>query len=630
LELARARNIELRGGEDAKTRNYFSNRLRGGIKMNYIFTNRTIRIGLFSLLIRMGRHTVKRGNRPAKLALIAAFLLLVSSGSMVFGAGLDEYVIGSGGDFECFPQREWPDCDKVNELSGASKTIYEVLKACAARAEDKTTLQKFVMAGSLLFFWHPAGLALAKQAWSDVPYEIVACLTNGLVSASHLHPDEAKAIEDLVNGIETLRDTTMDIADARAWFNGVKKVEVAARAWEAWELGSHAGDIKEISQLRRMYEKADPAAEVTRRLAEAERLSRDVCAFDLALGELELRLDHSRNLVLGFKAFLSALAEPSDQKQDEDPNPLRTVAIGTRRIAGRIITDNPQAQRYYDLQDTLAQMRSSILHNLEKFHEIKQMRKVIEERKEFFLRRRQEYEATALIAKAALNEGDLKTACHAILGLKSIKDKATEGYINCPDKVAPNLEQLESRVWDLLHVKIAEVERLLDYAENAINSDTTDEARRALGTAREKIPLLVGPAGNQCSPPLEAPQLWDRLEKLEKRLQEKRTTSKDITGKWYAPGNPTYTATISMSGNSCSYTGTDGNYKHTGTLSYDETVFEGEAKDVSGFCCGNEGYIWLKVVDENTLEIKSKWWKPENKDRTIVEAGWDTLKRDNR
>jgi len=105
---------------------------------------------------------------------------------------------------------------------------------------------------------------------------------------------------------------------------------------------------------------------------------------------------------------------------------------------------------------------------------------------------------------------------------------------------------------------------------------------------------------------------------------------KNITGKWYAPSNPKYIATIIVSGNGCSYTGTDGNFKHTGTLGYDGTVFKGEVKDVPGFCCGNEGYMWLKVVDGNTLEVKSEWWKPERKDRIILEAGWDTLKRVNR
>lgn len=105
---------------------------------------------------------------------------------------------------------------------------------------------------------------------------------------------------------------------------------------------------------------------------------------------------------------------------------------------------------------------------------------------------------------------------------------------------------------------------------------------------------------------------------------------KNITGKWYAPSNPKYIATIIVSGNGCSYTGTDGNFKHTGTLGYDGTVFKGEVKDVTGFCCGNEGNMWLKVVDGDTLEVKSEWWKPESKDIIILKAGWDTLKRDNR
>lgn len=103
-----------------------------------------------------------------------------------------------------------------------------------------------------------------------------------------------------------------------------------------------------------------------------------------------------------------------------------------------------------------------------------------------------------------------------------------------------------------------------------------------------------------------------------------------LVGEWYASSNSKNIATIIASGNGYSYTGTDGNYKHTGTLRYDGTVFKGEVKDVPGFCCGNEGYIWLRVVDGNTLEVKSQWWKPGSKDRIILETGWDTLKRVNR
>lgn len=90
----------------------------------------------------------------------------------------------------------------------------QFLRNAVRESRNKSTLQKFVMAGSLLVAWNPMGAALAKQAWSDVPYELVTCFVNGLVEVSHHHPDQKQAIKDLINGIETLRDTSMDIAPA--------------------------------------------------------------------------------------------------------------------------------------------------------------------------------------------------------------------------------------------------------------------------------------------------------------------------------------------------------------------------------------------------------------------------------
>ena len=153
-----------------------------------------------------------------------------------------------------------------------------------------------------------------------------------------------------------------------------------------------------------------------------------------------------------------------------------------------------------------------------KFQEIKQLRDVTEKRKEFFLLRKKEYLGTALATHAAIEEGDLKRACYGILGLQSIKEKATEGYIDCPNKLAPDLEKLEERVFDLYWERVLDVDELLEQAKNAIADDQLNEARSFLRAARDKIPDLIYPQDNKCSPGLDGPRLLGEIEKLEERL----------------------------------------------------------------------------------------------------------------
>ena len=104
-----------------------------------------------------------------------------------------------------------------------------------------------------------------------------------------------------------------------------------------------------------------------------------------------------------------------------------------------------------------------------------------------------------------------------------------------------------------------------------------------------------------------------------------------IEGKWSQYG---YNATIEGSGFSYTLTGTgDGNFKHTGTITWNSTDnwYEGNLADVEGFCCGNIGYIWIKVKDENFLSIKSRWTTPDGtlvKDNTDVWTDMYLVSRD--
>ena len=103
-----------------------------------------------------------------------------------------------------------------------------------------------------------------------------------------------------------------------------------------------------------------------------------------------------------------------------------------------------------------------------------------------------------------------------------------------------------------------------------------------------------------------------------------------LGGKWRGVRNPRYIVTISGSIKSISYKGGDGRFEHMGSLRYDslKQLYHGELKDNPSTCCGNDGEMWLKVKDVNTVMVKSRWWKKgTDRNKTVFSAGWESLKR---
>ncbi len=103
----------------------------------------------------------------------------------------------------------------------------------------------------------------------------------------------------------------------------------------------------------------------------------------------------------------------------------------------------------------------------------------------------------------------------------------------------------------------------------------------------------------------------------------------DLTGTWKPAGGGPDVVTITGGRNEYTLTGTNGSYKHEGTIKGDGTKYEGDLKDQAGFCCGREGHIWVEVVDASTYRHRSVWWKTGRSSREKPELtfGWAIMKR---
>jgi hypothetical protein len=98
----------------------------------------------------------------------------------------------------------------------------------------------------------------------------------------------------------------------------------------------------------------------------------------------------------------------------------------------------------------------------------------------------------------------------------------------------------------------------------------------------------------------------------------------NLSGTWVGSGS-TVTIQGSHSGG-YTFIGTNGIYKHQGTLRWNGQYYEGRVEDLEGWCCGNNGDVWLAFVDENTLYVTSRWYH-EGQTEHFKEAGPDILTR---
>jgi hypothetical protein len=103
----------------------------------------------------------------------------------------------------------------------------------------------------------------------------------------------------------------------------------------------------------------------------------------------------------------------------------------------------------------------------------------------------------------------------------------------------------------------------------------------------------------------------------------------DPRGRWRRKNGGAASTTITGGGPGYGLTGTDGHYKHQGTITGDGATFEGGLNDVPGFCCGREGYTWIEAIDANTFRARSVWWTPGqgSKEKPQLTFGWDTWTR---
>ncbi len=100
----------------------------------------------------------------------------------------------------------------------------------------------------------------------------------------------------------------------------------------------------------------------------------------------------------------------------------------------------------------------------------------------------------------------------------------------------------------------------------------------------------------------------------------------NLSGHWQALNDPSYNVKITGDEKSIHYDGSNGNYRHSGVLYRKGKGYEGNLKDVPGWCCGNEGYVWIEILDGDSIKSRSEWKRPGSKE-LFLKTNWFAMNR---
>lgn len=450
----------------------------------------------------------------------------------------ENYVIGSGGQWQCIPKYVSPRCpgkgERLTELEEAVRTVFG---KCFEMVKGKPIQNQAMLGISLILLpvgYYTGGAFpahLFKAVWSDMPYDITECVVNGFNDLSLEHPDKKEAFSNFIKRLNIIRDTAFDVkgvvtgeifeyeklskkfSDGFNLFKVGEKEAFLVRAWESYEMGWHAKEINEIKEFGRSVGELFyvPSADAAKNIQEADRDSSE-CVFTM----VEFKLNQAKQAMRKFCEW-EGYYYRNLERWVECYYEYHATAINWK--------DTPQADKFHEGRRLLGIQRNHIIRNLDLFKDIDK----IEKRQQTYAILKSQDVLADNLAEAGLNQEDLVKVCRSIVALQSIKQKALEAGLYCPEKIVPKLNMFNSYGQILLHKKVSEVEDLLKRAEKGLSDCNLDLAASDLRAARENILHLVGPSKNGCIPTRWASLLSERCQLLEKRVPMAKKTCEQKT-----------------------------------------------------------------------------------------------------
>jgi Tfp pilus assembly protein PilP len=167
---------------------------------------------------------------------------------------------------------------------------------------------------------------------------------------------------------------------------------------------------------------------------------------------------------------------------------------------------------------SLQATKNSSLRSLHMFDEHDELKEAIDREELMIKNQRKKMLQLTAQGKVAIRAGQLREACEISLKIKYLVLHSSNLYVNCPETLDDDLNDLQNEIHDRLSDMVDSVKQQTSEAAKAISSCKLNEAEETLQTAATMLSNVYAPAKDQCRPALESFELESELQRIRQTL----------------------------------------------------------------------------------------------------------------
>lgn len=481
-----------------------------------------------NILSLIGRQAKRRRRFfPIKAFIMISFILTLVP-LISFAGPLDNFVVGRGGEWQCFPPEDGTPCRETTDYPRFRLVSEKIFGKCTKWAVDPKTHEKYLTALSGLVIPGVGPKFVVAYFLSEGIDDLGQCILGGMLEYAGY---SEKAVDAILKTTFALKDD-FGLGQKIKQFDPEDRLKVFELPFEGRdrvqdfnEITQDEGilslsEIKTFTQLYNEYFKG-VTGKIRNQLEEADQ-KMAVCQFNEAEKMIKSAEALTRNyceesgrryrwLEKNIRCLQEKHRKWLEKVFQSNRPPLEALPIEERRRLEREMqTIGPQTIKareevIEEQKKLLATWEKDTLQDLKIFDEMKNRRKLLEEKKADFERRKKEYDEEKDKAILALQGGDLKNVCEILIRIKDLEKDLQKLPPECVQRICG---YRDGRLWgDFLEEALQknasglkeDVKILLKEAKEAMKRPCKmDVAREKLSECDRMVEKLRIYSGGRC------------------------------------------------------------------------------------------------------------------------------------
>lgn len=473
---------------------------------------------------------------------------------------LDAYVIGGGGELQCFPPTDNTPCAEVSFTPRLSVFWKTFTKECDQLVNTPDFWVKYQLVAPFLIAPGGGAAFAATYCMENGMEDFGNCFLKGIleyVDRGELKSsvDTLFAIKDVVDFKKSLADLKKTGLDMEMVDNRLKeKLRLEGKDVVETMLGGK-DIVVDITQIKDMTQFINEyggglAGRVRNRLQMSDEKIK-ICQFDEAEGLIKNAEDLIKNycekaggeyrwLEKNIRCLQKRHKEWLEKIFASNRPPLEALPLKDRqRLEREMLVIGPNTikaseEGIAEQEKLFAKWEKDILDNLKSYDEVKNKRKLFKEKKAEFEKRKKEYDAEKDKATSALRNEDLKQVCEILIKIKEMEKNEQQLSPECAQKLCG---YRDGKLWgDFLEEALQknasrlkeDVKNLLEDAKKALKRPCKlDVAREKLTECDRIIEKIRTYSGGKCVNDFdlerEVREAWAQFKSIEQNDEKIRS-----------------------------------------------------------------------------------------------------------